>query len=648
MGVGDWWGNNMPTWLGGNTPPPPPPRAKSQLRAAQTQVRSGQTDAQRSLNPHPTGQTGTLPCQAIQPKKPCDLKMFEVVEHRNRPTIFWDQLQGAPSYTPLKAKRGPFPKTFAFDKPNVRVPKPPPYKSGAIIEMVSGYKKRGTVVDAIVRFEADVKCGEHPVLEIINPQGEKQVLKGVTQKRFEVEYPEKSLSNIHQKGTSWTNINNYWPWGIMPFDWKIRAVVCGVRPKEPPFSTTEITLRIWPGDHFDFKLEFRPRWKTGGKESGGSRTVHQYGRENGGMSTDYRSSSRSTESNRDFLGRDRDRTVTSSSTNRETAVRTSGLTGQQVRGQERVTTSSSTTETSRDGRLVTTTGTSESTRGGRLTEIKGTTSVTERGFGHDRTLKETTTLSDGKGDGVKFTDESTGIVFQMRRCGEVISAPFRGLDAVIAAIDTIDKAWESFQKWLEGGKPKVTVQVGWKIDFSFSLFSGELKAQWGWNEYEDHRAFFGYGLTANLKVFEAKVDINYGLGVTCECWLGTYEFSCVIGAKGSASFELEGEMRREGPDSYVTPKTEIKIVGAASITVYVKAIALSEKWCKAEATLKLPFEVEGKPKLDKGGFVLVVEGKIKKLKGTLTFCVRGLINFERERDILPEKVLLPKREIRLA
>jgi hypothetical protein len=249
---------------------------------------------------------------------------------------------------------------------------------------------------------------------------------------------------------------------------------------------------------------------------------------------------------------------------------------------------------------------------------------------------------------VKFTDERSGVVFQMRQCGEVISAPFRGLQAVLDAIDIIDKAWTSFQEWLEKGKPKVTVQVGWKLDFSFSLFSGELKAQWGWNEYADHRAFFGYGVTAELKVFEAKVDINYGIGVTCECWLGTYEFSAVIGAKGAAAFALEGEVKREGPDSLARMNASLKIVGSASITVYVKAVALSEKWCKAEATLKLPFEVEGKPKIDKGGFVLEVEGKIKKLKGTLTFCVRGLINFERERDILPEKVLLPKREIRFA
>jgi len=642
-----WWGDNMPTWMGGNTPPPPPPRARGQLRAAQQQVQRGQTNAQATLNPHPTAQTACLPCQAVQTKPPCDIKMFEVVEHRNRPSVWWERLSGTPDYVPVKAKRGPFPKTFAFDKPNVKVPKPPPYKSGQIIEFVSGYKKRGTVVDAIVRFEADVKCAEHPALEIVNPQGEKEVLKGVTQKRFEIEYPEKKLSNIHKPGTSWGDINNYWPWGFLPFDWKVTAVVCGVRPKDPPFSKTLVVIRIWPGDHFDFKFEVKPRWKWAGKESSQTRTVHQSGQSNGGMSTDVRSSSRSSESNRDFLGRDRNSTTTSSGTTRETSSRASGVDGHRVTGAERVTTSRSQTDTSRDGSLVTTQSSSESTRGGRLTEMKASTSVTERRLGEQRTLKESTTLSD-KGDKTAFTDESTGIRYTMRKCGEVISAPFKGLDAIIAAIDTIDKAWEAFQKWMEGGKPKVTVQVGWKLDFSFSLFSGEFKAQWGWNEYGDHRAFFGYGIKAELKVFEAKIDVNYGIGVTCECWLGTYEFSAVIGAKGAAGFKLEGEVKREGPDSYTNFKTELKIVGEASITVYVKAIALSEKWCKAEATLKLPFEVEGEPKVDKSGFALVVEGKIKKLKGTLTFCVRGLINFERERDILPEKVLLPKREIRFA
>lgn len=642
-----WWGDNMPTWLGGNTPPPPPPRARSQVRAAQTQVQRGQADAQRSLCPHPTAQTGTLPCQAVKTGPPCDLAMFEVVEHRNRPTVFWQQLQGAPDHSPVKARRGPFPKTFAFDKPNVRVPKPPPYKSGQIIEFVSGWKKRGTVVDAIVRFNADVHCGNHPAMEIVNPQGEVQVLKGVTQKRFEIEYPEKKLSNIHCPGTSWTDINNYWPWGLLPVDWKVTAVVCGIRPRQPPFSRTTVTLRIWPGDHFDFKFEVRPRWKIAGKNVIATRSEHRYGQPNGGMRTDVRSSTTTTESNRDFLGRDRDRTVSTSGTTREQAWRPSGVDGHRVTGAERVTTSRSTTETSRDGSMVTGQSSSERTRGGRLEEMKSTTTVTERRLGETRTLKETTTLSDS-GDKTAFTDETTGIRFTMRKCGEVISAPFRGLQAVLDAIDTIDRAWESFQKWLDAGKPKVTVQVGWKIDFSFSLLSGEFKAQWGWNEYLDHRAFFGYGIEAELKIFEAKVDVNYGIGVTCECWLGTYEFSAVIGAKGAASFGIKGEAKREGPDSYVNLKTELKIVGAASITVYVKAIALSEKWCKAEATLKLPFEVEGAPKADKSGMALVVEGKIKKLKGTLTFKVRGFLEFDRERDILPEKVLLPKREIRFA
>ncbi len=643
-----WWGDNMPTWMGGNTPPPPPPQSRAQLQAARARTQQAQNNAQRNLSPHPTAQTACLPCQAVQTKPPCDLKMFEVVEHRNRPTVWWALLSGAPDYTAVKAKRGPFPKTFTFDKPNVKVPKPPPYKSGQILEFVSGYKKRGTVAHVIIRYEADVKCAQHPVMEILNPQGEKEVLKGIRQKRLEIDYPEKKLSTVHKPGTSWTNINNYWPWGMTPFDFKVTAVVCGVRPKEPPFSRTEVTIRIWPGDHFDFKLEFRPRWKKAGKEIGGTRTEHRMGVQNGGMSTDVRTSSRTTESNRDFLGRDRDRTVTSSSTTREQSSRTSGVDGRRITGAERVTSSNSTTETSRDGRMVTSTGTSQSSRGGNLTSMSSTTSVTERRLGDTRTLKETTTLSDSRGDSVKFTDERSGVVFQMRQCGEVISAPFRGLQAVLDAIDIIDKAWTSFQEWLEKGKPKATVQVGWKLDFSFSLFSGELKAQWGWNEYADHRAFFGYGVTAELKVFEAKVDINYGIGVTCECWLGTYEFSAVIGAKGAAAFSLEGEVKREGPDSYVRASASLKIIGSASITVYVKAVALSEKWCKAEATLKLPFEVEGQPKIDKGGFVLEVEGKIKKLKGTLTFCVRGLINFERERDILPEKVLLPKREIRFA
>lgn len=647
MGVTDWWGNNMPTWMGGNTPPPPPPRAKSQLRAAQTQVRSGQTDAQRCLSPHPTQRTGTLPCQAVQAKPPCDLKMFEVVQHRTRPNAVAARRAGGPQRVDANQddedEIRTHPMTFPFESTNVRAHPGPPYRSGQIIEFVGQVKKRGITSDAVVRFESDIHCGVHPVMEVVNPWGEKTEFR-VTQKRFELEYPELKVLQLHKPGTSFTNINNWWPWGMQPMDTIVTARVCGVRPKQGVFGLTQVKLRVWPGDQFEFKLEIRPRWKGSGSESR-MRETYAYadGKRTRPAGTDrvVRTSTRASESNRDFLGRDRDRTESSSTTERSHLERGA----HQSSG--RTTQSDSLRTRSADGSETLTRERSNSTYRGQMDRLSESTSLeTREGFGQRRTLSESTSIS-GNDMEHSFTDERAGVVFMLKKGGELIRAPFKGLDAIIDAITTIESAWARFKKWFEDGKPKVSVQVGWKLDFSFSLFAGEIASKWGWKEYSDHRAFFGYKIEIALKVFAAEFDVNYGYGITAECWLGTYEFSAVIGINGSAEFGIVGELARQGPDRNQIVGGGVKIKGACEVGVYIRAVALSEKWCKAEARLKLPLEAEGLPKLDRGGFGIEARVILKPLVASLEFTVRGLIKFEREREVLAQRELMPKRLFRL-
>lgn len=648
-----WWGDNMPTWLGGNTPPPPPPQSRAQLRAAQTRTQQAQNDAQRRLSPHPTAQTGCLPCQAPQVRPPCDLRMFEVVEHRTRPNAAVSRAQGGPARVDASQDDDDeirtHPKTFPFESTNVRPHPGPPYRSGQILEFVGQDKRRGITCDAVVRFESDVHCGQHPVMEVIDPWGQKTDHR-VTQKRFELEYPELSVLRLHRPGTNWTNINNYWPWGMTPIDWVVTAKVCGVRPRQGVFGLTQVKLRVWPGHQFEFKLTIRPRWRGHGSESrmretyayaDGRRTRPQ------GVERVTRTSTRGSESNRDFLGRDRNREETSRTTEESHLQRTSALTGTTNRTATRTTNSDTYRGRSADGRETTERTRSSSGVGGRMDRLSEETSITQReGVGQRRTLSESTSIN-GNNMEHSFRDERSGIVYVLKQGGQVLASPFRGLDAILQAIATVESAWARIQAWFEAGRPQVSVQVGWKLDFSFSLFAGEISSKWGWKEYSDHRAFFAYKIELALKIFSAEFDVNYGIGVTASCWAGTFEFSAAIGINGSAEFSIVGELKRLGPDRNQIIGAGVKAKAAGEISVYIRAIALSEKWCKAEARLKLPLEAEGEPKVDSGGFGIECGVKLKPLVASLNFTVRGLLNFTREREVMAQRELMAKRLVRL-
>ena len=238
-------------------------------------------------------------------------------------------------------------------------------------------------------------------------------------------------------------------------------------------------------------------------------------------------------------------------------------------------------------------------------------------------------------------------MYVLKQGGQVLASPFRGLDAILQAIATVESAWARIQAWFEAGRPQVSVQVGWKLDFSFSLFAGEISSKWGWKEYSDHRAFFAYKIELALKIFSAEFDVNYGIGVTASCWAGTFEFSAAIGINGSAEFSIVGELKRLGPDRNQIIGAGVKAKAAGEISVYIRAIALSEKWCRAEARLKLPLEAEGEPKVDNGGFGIECGVKLKPLVASLNFTVRGLLNFTREREVMAQRELMAKRLVRL-
>lgn len=53
-------------------------------------------------------------------------------------------------------------------------------------------------------------------------------------------------------------------------------------------------------------------------------------------------------------------------------------------------------------------------------------------------------------------------------------------------------------------------QVGWYFDMNLQLLQGTFELSWGWQEYEDHRAFLWMGLGIDCKIIEVAVELGIG------------------------------------------------------------------------------------------------------------------------------------------
>lgn len=639
-----WWADNAPTWLGGTAPKPPlPPKA----HAAASRLQNAQQNAQQNLNPHPTAQSGCLPCQAAAAKPPCDLENFKVVEVRERPAPVSVRLSQGGAQTQLMADdekdKRKYPATFPFAPKAPRTP--PPYPNNQIIEFVGGDKKIGAKTVVTVSFDVPFKCGEHEAMEVVNPQGERTVYKGIHSKQFELEYLSKKVTNLARKteGADKWELGSYWFWGIHPMDTKVFGVVCGVRKGADPWGTMAVTLRCWPASELELKLAIPSLYKKSGEESR-TRTNHVVDRNTPasvGSSTVNRTSTRTVERDlrTDFLGRDRQGvTTTTSTTHRERGdLRTSGTT----------TTSRSETLNVGVGAIRTdsaTRTTSETTRRGQTTGLSETNSTTSGSMLGTRTTSTTTDTVNSRGELTREqNDEKSGVVFYIKRSGEVLTNAFQGLKQILNLISIVKTKWAEIKAFLEKNKPKVDVQYGARFSFSFDLFSGELVGKWCWREWSDHRAYFYYGFELSLKIFVGEIDVNLGVGISASCWGITVELSAVIGVKGEVDFGVTGTLERPEPDKYLGGNVKIK--GAASVMLYVKAVAGSPDWAQAQAAVKLPFEAEGAPKVTRASFAIEFSAKIKPTIASLDCHVKFLGSFKREREVFPEKVFFDKKLI---
>jgi hypothetical protein len=622
-------------WLtGGSTPaptPPPRPRAQQQsVQQAQAQLQSSQAHAQTSLNQNATTHGAVLPCGAPATKPPCDIASFKVVEMRTLPNYANRQAAGGAATRNADegdedAKRK-YPKDFEFDPKGAL--EGPRYLSGSVIEVIGQDKKVGGKTTVTVTFVELHKCAEHSKLRVVDPKGVATETAGVHSKQIEMEYPSllptllQSYKDARANGVT----ADLWVWGYAPLTWELTAVVCGVRSaKDQIFGRTTARVHVWPADQFKMKLSVPPRYKrSGGNES------QSWSRN--GATVHTSESSRTTERNDGF----RQQNGTSESTSSRSSYAERGAIRTSPRGE---TTRTETAHYGSDRISVTNT---ENTHRGQVTGLSEKVSTTTGSMMGTRTTSTQTT-----GVGAESVDSSeneyAGLIFWVKCSGHLVKDTFTSLKTVLAIVAGIKAAIKAIRGFFDAIR---TVQYGVmaKMEFEFEFLSGEIEASWGWKEFSDHRCYFEYGITVSIMLFSASIDFSIGVGIK----VGPVECSANIGVKGSIEFKLEGEAKREGPESYVKPELGIKLIGAPKLMLYVKAIAGSENFASAKASVTVAVKATSKPKMDKSAFAIVSSIKIEKTVAELSCVVGWVVKFNRSRDVFPEKSLVKDAVLRLA
>lgn len=626
MGYFDWLtGGSAPT-----PPPPPRPAQQQSVQRARALLQSSQAHAQTSLNQNATTKGAVLPCGAPATKPPCDIASFKVVEMRTLPNYGNRQAAGgaatrATDEDDAKVKRK-YPKDFEFDPKGALAG--PKYLSGSLIEVIGQDKKVGGKTTVTVTFVDLLKCAEHSKLRVVDPKGIATETAGVHSKQIEMEYPSllptllQSFKDARADGVT----ANLWVWGFAPLTWEFTAVVCGVRSaKDQIFGRTTAKVHVWPADQFKMKLSVPPRYKRSGSNASQSwsrngATVHTSERE------------RTTERNDGFVHQNgsSDSTSSRSSYAERGAIRTSPR-GETTR-----------TETAHYGGDRISVANTETTHRGQTTGLRETVSTTTGSMLGTRTTSTQTTAA-GTAGADSSGDEYAGLVFWVKCSGQLVKDTFTSLKTVLAVVAGIKSAIAGIRAFFNAIR---TVQYGVmaKMEFEFEFLSGEVEASWGWQEFSDHRCYFGYGITVSIMLFSASIDFSIGVGIK----VGPVECSANIGVKGSIEFKLEGEAKREGPDSRVRPELGIKLIGAPKIQLYVKAIAGSENFASAKASVTVPVKATAAPKMDKSAFAIVASVKIEKTVAELSCVVGWVVKFKRTRDVFPQKSLVKDAMLRFA
>lgn len=414
--------------------------------------------------------------------------------------------------------------------------------------------------------------GVHPRVAITPPReigGPVLVRQGVTEVKFNVNYPNdwftRNLAAARAKSGLGAISAFFYP---PPVTYSLLVQSCGVRIAPSFWGSFNHTIAVYPNDLFKFTLSIPPRRKrevahSGTAERGGARM-------RGSSSTVVR-------------GRD-ERTLAETST----------------RGQGRPT-SLQFNETVRDG------------RGG----VKQSDVLTERAGGG--TDHQTYMFDAGATDPAAM-EALKSITFTHN--GQSIAHNFKFI-AFIEKIIKFKKMVDDFVDFIQTAAASLP-QVGWRVSWSYDIFSGSFEAEWGWKEWSKDNTVYPYWkVSIGLTLVSARFEISLGasiFGAKAEIF-GAITIEAKVAANGEADPD-----RKMLPSftATVTPMGELGARGALGDLVELEG--------------KLAAGVEGEIKLELKPWKLDIKIDICAAKGTFTVCALWkLWTRHKEKELWPKQ-----------
>jgi hypothetical protein len=145
------------------------------------------------------------------------------------------------------------------------------------------------------------------------------------------------------------------------------------------------------------------------------------------------------------------------------------------------------------------------------------------------------------------------------------------MSVVVTGIAIAQKL-EEFKKILED-IPK----IGWYFDWEVELLQGSVSLSGGWKEYTDHRAYFGFTLSGNVKLLGLKGELGFGVSGF------SIKIQAFASLGGTISMTLSGSNTKPFEEGQIA-QIKAALEGGIEFTIGARFEALY--MVKMEATIK--------------------------------------------------------------
>jgi len=157
-------------------------------------------------------------------------------------------------------------------------------------------------------------------------------------------------------------------------------------------------------------------------------------------------------------------------------------------------------------------------------------------------------------DRPKGTFEESKDIVKLSRDGNKIALERGDIESFLQIYKYAVAVYD-FIRTIKDNVPK----VGWYADFELQLLQGPVAAEWGWKEFDDHRAFLWYSVGVEVTIFSVQFELGVGLQIT------GFKAQLFAQLSGSVGAKLVGERTSPDNDVQIQATYDRRITGALGV-----------------------------------------------------------------------------------